>query len=330
MPYQPSLGSVHIDAALTTFSTAYIQDESAFIAGQVFPILPVEHKSDKYFTYQTDAFLRAAGISAPYGTEAGRGGFTISNDSYDVGTPKRWATDIPPDVRANQDAEIDIDRSASQYVMNSLLIQREVDFVTNYMVTGKWGTDVVGGTDFTKWSDQAGSDPIYDVDAGKVAVLKATGRKVNTMTVAYRVHQALRRHPLILERCKFGGTNADPANVTPQMLAALFEVDKYLVAEAVQVTSNEGQTITTDFVVGDDVLLTHSAKAPGLMTPSAGVNFVWKGLTGLNNMGIATYRYPLPQLGISANAVYERIEGTYAYQMKVTGSPLGYFLHTVL
>ncbi|MBF0560717.1 MAG: hypothetical protein HQL37_01625 [Alphaproteobacteria bacterium] len=331
MPYQPSLNSVHVDAALTNFSVAYVQSEDAFVAGQVFPVMPVEHKSDKFFTYQLDAYLRAAGAQVPYGTEAPRGGLVLSTDSYDVGMPKRWAQDITPDIRANADAALsDIDQQVAAQVMRALLIGREVDFVTNYMSTGVWGTDMIGGTNFTVWSNQAGSDPIYDVDTGKTTVLQNTGMEVNTMTVAYNVHQALRRHPLILERIKYGGGPANPALVTPQMLAAVFEVERYIVAKSVQVTSAEGQPITTGFVVGNDVLLTHSARSPGIMTPSAGFNFVWSALTGVNNLGIAAYRYPMPQLGIAANGATERVEGTYAYAMKVTGKPLGYFLHAAV
>ena len=46
MPLQPGRGDVHVDAALTNISVAFMQDASHFIAAQVFPEIPVTHRSD--------------------------------------------------------------------------------------------------------------------------------------------------------------------------------------------------------------------------------------------------------------------------------------------
>lgn len=325
MPYMPSPSAVHIDYALTNFSLAYMQDQNNFVADKVFPVVPVDKQTNKYFTYPKDTFLRAGGAKTPFGTEAPQTGFTLSNDSYSADV-WRWGTKITPDVRANADAALsNIDQQASQVVMQGLLIQREVQWATKYFTTSVWGTDKTGGTDFVQWDDQAGSDPISDVANAKATILENTGQEANTFTVSYHVHKALKQHPMILERIKYGGGPANPAMVTEQMLAALFEVERYQVAKAVQATNAEGQTVSTSFVLGKNALLTHSARSPGLMTPSAGYSFVWSNLTGLNNMGVATYRTPMPWLGQSANGVTELIEAQFAFDMKATGTDLGYF-----
>lgn len=327
MPYQPGLADVHVDAALTNFSIAYMQDATNFVADQVFPPVPVEHKSDKYFTFAKDAFLRAGGEQIPYGQEAPKGGFNMSTDSYDCGTPWRWAFDLTPDVLANADPGVNIDQAASAFVMNGLLVQREVVWATKFFASSIWGTTVTGAsagngsTTATYWNDDAGSDPITDVSVGRSTILGNTGYLPNTMVVSFPVHEALKKHPLIVDRFKY--TSSD--SISEAMLARLFEVDRYIVAKAVQATSQEGQTITTALVLGKHALLCYSAPAPSLLAHSAGYTFVWSKLSGMNNLGVATYRYPLPQLGISSQGVTERIEGTYAYVHKVTGSDLGYF-----
>ena len=321
MPYQPSLSAVHVDAALTNFSVAYMQDAPGFVADQVFPVLPVDFKSDKYHIFSKDAFLRAGGRKTPFGQEAPRGGFTMSTDSYDVGTPWRWAFDLTPDIKANSDAGVNIDKAAADYVMNGLLIQREVQWGTSFFKTGVWATDKVGNTDFNQWDDDGDSDPITDVSKGRGTILSSTGKKPNTMVVGFNVHESLKKHPLILDRYKY--TSSD--SITTEMLARLFEVDRYLVCESVQVTSQEGETISTAFVLGSHVLLCYSDPAPTLMSVSAGLTFVWSRLTGQNSLGVATYRTPMPWLGQTETDVTERIEAQYAYQHKVTGSDLGYF-----
>jgi hypothetical protein len=331
MPYQPNLSSVHVDAALTNFSIAYMQDATNFVADVVFPNVPVQKKSDVYFTFSKDAFLRAGGKQVPYGQEAPSGGFDLATGSYDVGSPWRWGFKLTPDVLANADSALSIDQAASNFVMQGLLVQREIQWASKYFQTGVWGTDMAGvafgsvtspTTQFVQWSDDANSDPISDVSTGRATILSNTGYLPNTLTVSFWVHEALKKHPLIVDRFKY--TSADSINEA--MLANLFEVDRYLVAKAVQATSAEGQTVTTALVLGKSALLCYSAPAPGLLAHSAGYNFVWSGLTGMNNLGVAVTRTPMPWLGIApAGGVTELIEGQAAYALKVTGSDLGYF-----
>ena len=112
MPYQPDVRDVHIDAALTNFSIAYMQDATNFVSDQVFPVVPVEHKSDRYFVFAKDAFLRRGGRISPFGQEAPRGGFNVSNTNYSTET-WRWAFDLLPDIKANSDPGINIDQAAT-------------------------------------------------------------------------------------------------------------------------------------------------------------------------------------------------------------------------
>jgi hypothetical protein len=215
MPYEPGLNSVHLDAALTNFSIAYMQDATNFVADQVFPCVPVDHKSDKYFTFPKDTFLRAGGEQVPYGQEAPRGGFSLSNDSYDVGTPWRWAFDLTPDIKANSDAGVNIDKAASDFVMNGLLVQREIVWASKWFTSSAgWATSVTGGTNVPYWSDDANSDPITDVSNARGAILTATGYMPNTMVVSFYVHEALKKHPLVLDRYKY--TSSD--SITPAMI----------------------------------------------------------------------------------------------------------------
>ena len=55
---QPFLQQVHVQAALTQIATAYIQDQTHYVADQVFANVPVEHQTDKYFMFSKDDFYR--------------------------------------------------------------------------------------------------------------------------------------------------------------------------------------------------------------------------------------------------------------------------------
>ena len=71
MPMRPTVYQVHVNRPLSSISVAYRND--AYIADQIFPIVPVDKKSDLYFTFGKGAWFRnrsgprAPGTRAPFG-----------------------------------------------------------------------------------------------------------------------------------------------------------------------------------------------------------------------------------------------------------------------
>ena len=318
---QPTSTDLHVDANLTDFSIAYIQDQTNFIAGRAVPIKPVQFKSNKYPIFNKNDWLRDDAVKqrAP-GEGAPRSGFTISEGSYSA---EAWWTAVPLSeiVTANADPAIPVDRAATQLVTQRALIRRERLFASNFMATGKWGTDVNGtaggGTDFTSWDDYS-SDPQKDVDVGKKKVWSQTGFVPNKLTVAYAVHQALKRHPLIKDMIKY----VTDESVTAEIIARFLEVDEYLVMMAVYSSSNEGAAAPTYAAVnGTDAALWYADGSPALMTPTAAAIFSWTGLTGINDAGIRIDQY------YDQDKKEDVVRGEFAFDMKVTGSDLGYFFH---
>lgn len=312
---QPSPTDVHVDAPLTNISIAYGQDQANFIAGKVFPAVPVDKQSDKYFTYDKDDWFRDEAQKRAPASESAGGGFGVQTDSY-LADVWAWHKDVDEQTRANADSPISVDADAARFCMDVLLIRREREWVSTYFGLNIWATDVVAGTDFTAWDDAA-SDPEQDVQVGVKTILKSTGRKVSDMTVGFATHQALKRHPLIKDRFKY--TSSD--SITAAMLANFFEVANYHVAEAVYSSTNEdAATSTMVFAAGENCLLSFAPPSPSLLTPSAGYNFIWTGLTGLNNLGIRTKTIPMPLKEA------DRIECEMAFDMKAVSTDLGYFL----
>ena len=165
---QPTNSDVHVDAALTNISIAYLQDESTFIADKVFPIVPVSKQSDKYFIYDRNDFFRDEAKKRAPNTESAGGGYNLGTDSYFADV---WAfhKDVADQTTSNEDEVIDGESDAAEFTMQKLLIRRERQFVTKYMATGIWTTDKTGGTDFVKWDDEAASDPIVNPAGAEAA-----------------------------------------------------------------------------------------------------------------------------------------------------------------
>lgn len=317
---QPSINQVHIDAILTNISVAYMQKAENFIADKVFPVVPVDKKSNKFFTYTKNDWFRDEAQRRAPGTESAGGGYNLSTDTYSCDV---WAfhKDVDDQTLANSDTPLSPLREASEFVTRRLLLRREVQFVTDYLTTGVWGTDVTGvsGTpstgEFKQWSDYANSDPIEDIEGAKEAILSTTGMEGNTLVLGYQVFRKLKNHPDIVDRYKYTTSSV----ITEDMMARLFGVDRILVAKSVKATNAEGATGAYDFNVGKIATLMHVAPNPGLLTPSAGYIFGWTGVSGGLGQTIGTSNFRMEWLKAA------RVEAEVAFDNKVIASDLGYF-----
>lgn len=327
---QPTLMQVHVQAALTQIATAYIQDERNYVADQVFPIVPVEHQADKYFAFSKDDFFRDEATRRADATESSGGGFNLNpNNTYNADV---WAyhKDLGGQARRNADPAVNMDVATTKFIMQKLLIRRDRFFMGAYLVNSVWSVDytgtaggIPGGATPPFWNDDANGDPFTDVANAQTFILQNTGFEANTLLISFPVYQGLRKHPLVLDRIKYT-TRADASKITPELLAAAFDVERVIVSKAVYNSAQESTNITGgvgtyNFVASKDALLCHSAPSPGLMIPTAGYIFAWSGLTGLNTIGIRVAQIPMPWLGLETI----RTEGEMAFDMQVVGKDLG-------
>ncbi len=311
---QPTQGAVHVDVPLTNLSTAYLQSQDAFIASKVFPIVPVQKQTDKFYTYTKNDWFRDEAQLRADATESAGSGYGLSTSTYSCDV-YAMHKDIGYQTRANADSQINLDRDATEFVTQRLLLKQEIQFVTDFFTTSVWGTD---STPTNLWSDFTNSDPIEDIETGKEAILSVTGQMPNTLVLGYQVYRKLKNHPDIIDRIKYT-SGVTGRMVTPELLAAMFDVDRVLVARAIKATNNEGETAAYSFTHGKHALLAHVAPSPGLLTPSAGYMFSWQGVSDGLGADIGIRRIDMPTKRA------ERIEGEVAFDNRVVGSDLGYF-----
>jgi hypothetical protein len=327
---KPTSGDVHVNRPLTNISVAFMQDQKNFVASQVFPNIPVQSKSDVFFTYDRGEFNRDEMKQRAPGTESAGGGFSVSTDSYSA---KVYAfhKDIDDQLRANADAPLNLDREATEYVTLKALLKREKIWTSSFFTTGKWTTDVTGaatspGTgEVLQWNDAA-STPIENVRTGKATILESTGLEPNTLVLGYRTFLALVDHPDIVDRVKYSGGvgNDRPAMVGINALQQLLDIERILVMKSIENTAAEDDTNVHAFIGGKHALLCHAASSPGIMTASAGYTFSWTGLIGSGNQGNRIKRFRMEHLES------DRVEIQMAFDMKKVAADLGYFFSGIV
>jgi hypothetical protein len=323
---QPTLNDVHVDAILTNISVAYMQDRDNFIADKVFPVVPVDKKSDKFFTYTKNDWFRDEAQRRAPATESAGGGYNLSTDTYSADI---WAfhKDVPDQIVANADAPLNPLREAAEFVTHRLLLRRELQFVNDFMSPGVWGTTIAGtagtatpGTFATQWSNYTSSDPIEDVEAGKAQILSNTGMEANTLVLGYEVFRQLKNHPDLVDRIKYTSSQT----ITADMIAAMFDIPRVIVSKAIKATNAEGAAQAYAFATGKTAMLCHVAPNPGLMTPSAGYTFSWTGVSGGLGQVIGTSQFRMDSIRAS------RVEAEMAFDNKVIGADLGYFWNSIV
>lgn len=322
---QPTQSQVHVDAILTNISVAYLQRAENFIADKVFPVVPVDKQSDKYFVYTKNDWLRDEARVRTDGTESVGSGYNITTETYyaDVYAIHK---DIGDQTRANADAPINVDREAAEFVTHRLLTRREIQFVNDFMTTGKWSKDITGvaaspTTNQTiRWSDYTNSDPINDIEEGKASILSTTGFEANTLVLGYDVFRQLKNHPDLVDRIKYTSSQT----ITEDMLARMFDIERVLVSKSVKATNAEGATGAYSFTTGKTALLCHVAPSPGILTPSAGYTFSWTGVSQGMGLTIGTSSFRLESLRAT------RVEAELAFDNKVVAQDLGYFWNSIV
>lgn len=321
---QPTPSQVHVDRVLTNISIANMQSSEEFIANKVYPILPVDKRSDLFRVYPKDDWFRDEAEKRAPSTESAGGGYDITTDNYfcDV---YAFHKDIDDQTRDNSDADVDLDRGATDFVTTKMLLKREKVWVTQNFQPGVWGTTITGvasapgAGEVLRWDD-ANSDPRRDVKAARRQIKSITGYFPNTMVLHYDALDALEDHPDLVERIKY--TSADSIDLA--MLARIFKVKRVLVAGAIENSAKEGNVAEMDFIYGKHAWLGYVAERPSLMAPSAGYTFSWRHAPLTNDQGVEIRRFRMEHIRS------ERIEGEIAFDDKIVATDLGYFFEDIV
>lgn len=294
----PTQGDVHVNGPLTDLSVQYAQSLDKFAADKLAPNHPSEKQSDLFFKFTKDYWGRDAMKERAPGALAAEAGYGVATDSFAC-VPYAVAKPIPDQVRANEDAPLQSDRNAMRFLTILERIRREKAFVTAAMSANTWTTTKTGvaaapgANQFLQWNDAA-STPIEDIRSFCTEVDKLTlgAARPNVLAVSQAVWDKLADHPDIIDRLKYGGQlSGSLSKVTPQMLAALLDLEEIVVMGAIENTAAEGAAFSGDYIAGKKAILLYRNMSAGIENVTGVKTFTWRRY--INNPGgwrIKTYR----------------------------------------
>ncbi len=322
----PTVNQVHIDAALSDLSVAYLQEKPP-VSDLVFPRVPVDFQSDKYFVWNRADFYRDdMDIHAP-GSDYQRTKLALTTDNYRC-DEFGLEYPVPDQIVKNEDAAVQLKQTGTRVLYARLSTKKDRKFVADFYKTGVWTTDITGvssapgASQTLQWND-ATSDPAADIQTAMETISAALGEVDGLrfrLLIGAAVRAALVNHPDAIDRIKYV-EKADVAAVDA-IMGGWLGVDDLIVGRRTYTTSAVGAaTATYGRIFGKSALLVAVPEAPGLATPSAGYTFEWNE-PGKGPIYTEEYRDEPKKSDIIRSIEY--------FDQKQVAADLGYFFTTII
>ncbi len=262
---KPTARDSHIDQAMTNVSIAY--RNNAYIAEEVFPLVPSDKQSNLYFVFDKASWFRNRSGPRSPGARAPRADYELSSSPF-LCINDALAKEIADEVRNNSDAPLRPDITATEFVTDGLLLGLEKRVATLVTACANWASASNPGA---LWSIST-TDVWADIDTAINAVVQSIGREPNVAVMGWPVWKALRNHPDFIDRVKY---TRQTGRVEPGDLNSWFGFDKVLIGKAVENTALPGATTAMAFVWGKHFWVGYVTPAPALESPTAGYIFRW-------------------------------------------------------
>ena len=314
----PTGRDLHIDAPLSNLAIKAFNGAEDFVGPKLFPIIPVDKQSNKYYTISKDQWLRVpSSLRAPK-TSPRRIEFDVSSDSYFAFNYALAAENALEDLD-NADVALRLRETSTQNVTEALLRDLEVRLVNLVTSISNIGSGVaLTGTN--KWSDFTNSDPIADITSGHAFIQNNTGLLANTLVIDKDTFYTVRRHPVLLDMFKYtqGGM------LEEAQLKSVFGVDTIHIARGIKNIGIEGQVGSLANIWGNIALLARVIPAMSVQTATFGLAFRWTPAGVPSDMQVFRYNDADPGKKI------EVLECGYYQDEQIVAPQLAYLINNTL
>ncbi len=258
----PDLANVHVDVALTNLSVAYTNED--YVASRVFPVVPVEKRSDRYFLYNKDAFLRSSGVD-----KQGRPGSMRRPGSrsteilFDVSTNPYYCEQLARNYALTDsethlaDAPLQPGIDATIALTEMITLDNEVAVASKAMKRGNYAASNKAqlSTGTTSWAQNAQTAGSYtsfpisvDIPKARKAVIGSLVRSATHILLNYNAAVTLSQNWEYLDKIKYVSREGLTSSGLAPVIGGLSVVE----ARTQRATSPEGAAVTTGFVWADD------------------------------------------------------------------------------
>ncbi len=263
--YRPDLGVSVME---------YLEQEGMGMIGtQIMPVFPVADKQGAYKVIPAEALLKMPDTKRSSGGAYNRSGWEYEEGLYNCA---EQGHEEPID-----DDERKIFERRNPGIVDSIVTRRGLGIISRaqeYRIANK----LFNETNFTahavtnEWDDAVNATPITDVKDGVSAFRAQCGMLPNALIIAWSTFQDLKNCDQIVNRLKYTFPGIDINKMTSEQLAAIFDVPRVFVGNAVYDSANKGRSKSiTDIWNSEYAALARVATTLDPTEPCVGRTFIW-------------------------------------------------------
>lgn len=302
-----------VDPVLTTLAQGF--KDPQFIGEALFPVRTVTREAGKipvfgkesWKLYNTLRAIRANSNVASLGEVTLD---TFNLDEHDLA--------VPLDYREEQESMFDLEAQAVNLARRVLARGLEAEIAALATNTGNYpgghSVDLSGTAQFNYYTVADAVDPTITINTGKEAIRAATGAEPNTLVLGAATYNALKLHPLLIEKIKYSMKGI----VTVDLLREIFDIPNIVVGKSTYV-ADTGTTFLD--LWGDVAILAYVANPGG--GGESGVPDLYEPTFGLT---LRKEGWPNVDRYTENGGKVRYVRSTDIYLPKIVGSHAGYLI----
>lgn len=247
-----------------------------FIGTQVAPVINVAKQIGQFGKIPLEQLLSNRETRRAPGAGYSRKNWKFSVAQY---ATEEHGAEEPVDAR---EAEMysdyfDAEMMAVQRARHDVLINAEKRLASMLFNATTWNGAALTTAITNEWDDAVNAVPLTDVEAAVRKVWLGSGLWPNALVINRAVFRNLRNCASIIDRIKYQGfQDVRASSITPQALAALFDLDYVIVAGGLKNTANDGQNASIAQVWSDEyAMVCRVATTNDPREPCVGRVFHW-------------------------------------------------------
>jgi hypothetical protein len=284
-------------------------------AFRVFPTVNVTKMAGLFPKYAKDDWFKIGSVDEykrSGATESAGDTFASDSVSYDI-EQVSFHKDVTKADRDQMESPYDAVNDGARFVVNRIKRVVLKMLLSEYVAASIWNNEESSPTKWNATTDGVSdADPVDQVLGWQQAVEKTTGFKPNKMIVTPDCYKALRTNTKIRGLLGQNQTKI----VTPQLLASLFDLDDFIILNAVNEDAD-------GYMASGKALLVYTPDQANASKyePSAGYITLYRN----NGLDVSPRRIAMPERNDAL-----RIEGDMYIDPVVTAPDCGYYISSLV
>lgn len=289
-----SLATLRPELAGTMEQFDLAMDRLGFIGLRVLPVMEVAEQAGSFGKITLESLLRAADTTRTSKGGYNRDEFEFTTDTFAT-AENGFEGRVDDRDRRLYGNYFDAEQVTARRVFDIVLRNQEKRAAALLWNTTTWTGAEHTTAVSTAWTlaNKATAVPVDDVEAAVRKVWALTGTWPNALILSHFAFRNLAHCSQIIDRITASGAGqpAKPSDVTTNMLAAVFNLPRIIVAGSAKNTANAGQTRSIASVWSNDyAMVARLAETNDIQEPCLGRTFHW-GADGSQVGGLVeTYR----------------------------------------